>query len=154
MIRALTPGERALARGVFGDALALDPIRLLAAPRPLTRAFTAGRHAFRDWIVWPRASLPADFAVAPLNPRAVLVHELVHVWQAQQGVGLIGAKLRAGDRPSSYAYPLDDACVWERLNIEQQASLVEHRYRLAEGGTVPADRGFYDRVCPFAPPTI
>jgi hypothetical protein len=143
-----------MAREVFGDALKLDPIRILAAPPPLARAFTAGRHAFRDWIVWPRASLPADFAAAPLNPRAVFVHELVHVWQAQQGVGLIGAKIRAGDRPSAYAYPLDDSCGWAGLNIEQQASLVEHRYRLAHGGSVPGDRGFYDRVCPFPPRPI
>lgn len=147
-IRRLTEGERAMARGEFGDALNLDPVRLFGAPL-LNRAFTAGRHAFRDWIIWPRSSLPADFADAPLNLRAVFIHELVHVWQAQQGVGLIGAKLHAGDRPSSYAYPVDDACGWDALNIEQQASLVEHRYRLAQGGTVPAGREFYDRVCPF-----
>ena len=137
-----------MAREAFGDALDPDPVRLFGAPG-LNRAFTAGRHAFRDWIVWPRSSLPPDFAAASLNLRAVLIHELVHVWQAQQGVGLIGAKLHAGDRPASYTYPVDDVCGWEDLNIEQQASLVEHRYRLAHGGTVPAAGSFYDRVCPF-----
>jgi hypothetical protein len=143
-----------MAREVFGEALDLDPIRLLAAPRPLARAFTAGRHAFRDWIVWPRAGLVADFSTARLSQRAILIHELVHVWQAQKGVGLIGAKIRAGDGPAAYAYPMDDSCAWAGLNIEQQASLVEHRYRLAHGGSVPGDRGFYDRVCPFPSPSI
>ena len=44
--------------------------------------------------MWPAASALADFSVAPLWLRSVLVHELVHVWQAQQGVFLPFAKLQ------------------------------------------------------------
>ena len=149
-VRGLTEGERALAAESFGPALALDRVRLLAAPWPVVRAFVPGRWFGRDWIVWPERGLPEDFTAAPLKQQAVLIHELVHVWQAQKGVNLLTGKLRAGDRPASYAYPLDDGCLWEGLNIEQQAMVVEHRFLLSRGGRVPATQAFYDRVCPLA----
>lgn len=151
MIRLLTFGETGLARGAFGDALNCDSIRLLAAPWPVVRAFVPGRWFGRDWIVWPRRLLPPDIAAAPLKLQAVLVHELTHVWQAQQGVNLLTGKLRAGDRPASYTYPTGMDCDWGRLNIEQQAMVVEHRFRLLKGGVVPAPPEFYDRVCPLGP---
>ena len=148
MIRPLTHGERALATEAFGDALILDPIRFLPAPWPFNRAFVPGRWFGRDWIVWPGGILPPDLAAAPLRLQAMLIHELTHVWQAQQGVNLLTGKLRAGDRPSSYEYPVGMDCGWETLNIEQQAMVVEHRFRLSRGGRTPADAAFYDRVCP------
>lgn len=151
VIRPLTPGETGLAREAFGDALRCDNIRVLAAPWPFNRAFVPGRWFGRDWIVWPRRSLPPDIAVAPLKLQAVLVHELTHVWQAQQGVNLLTGKIRAGDRPASYAYPTGMDCDWGRLNIEQQAMVVEHRFRLLNGGAVPAPAEFYDRICPLGP---
>ena len=148
MIRRLTDGERVLATGAFGDSLALDSIRLLAAPWPFDRAFVPGRWFGRDWIVWPRSTLPPDLAEAPLRLQAMLIHELTHVWQAQQGINLLTGKIRAGDRPASYEYPVGMDCDWGGLNIEQQAMVVEHRFRLSRGGAVPADQAFYDRVCP------
>lgn len=149
MIRALTAGERALAEEAFGDSLILETVRFLRAPRPANRAFVAGRWFARDWIVWPGQSLPADIAAAPLQLQATFVHELTHVWQAQQGVNLLTGKLRAGDRPSSYEYPVGMDCEWGDLNIEQQAMVVEHRFRLTRGQKTPADRAFYDRICPI-----
>lgn len=149
MIRALTAGERALAEEAFGDSLILETVRFLQVPRPFDRAFVAGRWFARDWIVWPGRSLPADIAAAPLQLQATFIHELTHVWQAQQGVNLLTGKLKAGDRPSSYEYPVGMDCDWGDLNIEQQAMVVEHRFRLTRGQKTPADRAFYDRVCPI-----
>ncbi|MBU1540770.1 MAG: hypothetical protein KKC29_01825 [Alphaproteobacteria bacterium] len=151
MIRGLTPGERGLAVEAFGDALAPEGVRFLPAPWPFDRAFVPGRWFGRDWIVWPRRTLPPDIAAAPLRLQALLVHELTHVWQAQQGVNLLTGKLRAGDRPSSYHYPVGVDCDWGSLNIEQQAMIVEHRFRLSRGQKTPADAGFYNRVCPVGP---
>lgn len=108
-----------------------------------------GRWFGREWIVWPHTTIPADFAAAPLKLQATFIHELVHVWQAQQGVNLLTGKIRAGDRPQSYEYPVGMDCDWGLLNIEQQAMVVEHRFRLKRGGTVPADTAFYNRVCPL-----
>lgn len=149
MIRGLTEGEGRLARETFGDTLRLETVRLLPSPWPFDRAFVPGRWFGREWIVWPGRSLPMDFAAAPLRLQAVLIHELTHVWQAQQGVNLLTGKIRAGDRPESYRYPSGLDCDWGRLNIEQQAMVVEHRFRLTRGGRVPADVGFYNRVCPL-----
>lgn len=147
--RRLTAGEKALASEAFGDSLVLDTIHFLTSPWPFDRAFVAGRWFGREWIVWPHATLPPDIAVAPLRLQAMLIHELTHVWQAQQGVDLLTGKLKAGDRIESYEYPVGMDCTWEGLNIEQQAMVVEHRFRLSRGQKVPADRAFYDRVCPI-----
>lgn len=149
MIRGLTEGEQALADEAFGDSLVLDTVRFLPSPWPFDRAFVAGRWFRRDWIVWPHATLPPDIAAASLRMQAMLIHELTHVWQAQQGVNLLTGKLKAGDRIQSYEYPVGMDCTWEGLNIEQQAMVVEHRFRLSRGQPVPADHAFYDRVCPI-----
>lgn len=151
MIRALTDGERALAVSAFGEALTLDSIRILSAPWPFDRAFVPGRWFGRTWIVWPGATLPADIARAPLRLQATLIHELTHVWQAQQGVNLLTGKIRAGDRPAAYEYPVGMDCDWGGLNIEQQAMVVEHRFRLTRGERTPGDAAFYDRICPIGP---
>lgn len=151
MIRALTDGERALATETFGDDLMLETVRFLPAPWPFNRAFVPGRWFGRDWIVWPRRTLPPDLAAAPLRLQALLVHELTHVWQAQQGVNLLAGKLRAGDSATSYEYSVGACLDWSALNIEQQAMVVEHRFRLTRGQPTPADAAFYDRVCPIGP---
>ena len=149
LVRRLTQGEAALAASVFGHAIALERVRIVSAPRPFDRAFVPGRWFGRDWIVWPQPRLLPDLSCGPLAVQATLIHELVHVWQAQNGVNLLLAKLRAGDSHASYRYPLDPTCGWETLNIEQQAMAIEHRFCLSRGGAVPADRAFYDRLCPF-----
>lgn len=151
-MRGLTSGEIALGREAFGDSLHYALIRFWPAPRPLSRAFVPGRWFGRDWIVWPKADLPEDLSVAPLKQQATFIHELTHVWQAQQGVNLLTGKLRAGDRPEDYLYPVAADCHWDRLNIEQQAMVVEDRFRLSRGLNVRADRAFYDRVCPIHRP--
>ncbi|MFS9605550.1 hypothetical protein Q6241_31010, partial [Klebsiella pneumoniae] len=84
-----------------------------------------------------------------LRTQAVFVHELVHVWQAQNGVNLLTGKLKAGDGPGAYAYPVDERCEWIGLNIEQQAMVVEHRFLQSRGARVPADPAFYQRICPI-----
>lgn len=151
--RALTPGEIELARAMFGAAIRLETVRILSAPWPFDRAFAPGCWFGRDWIVWPGKQVPEDASKASLGVQALLIHELVHVCQAQQGVNLLAAKIRAGDSAASYRYPLDCAA-WDMLNIEQQASLVEHRFRLSKGQSVPADEAFYDRLCPFVKPSV
>jgi hypothetical protein len=133
-LRRLTAGERALAAEMFGAALDAARVRLLALP-VWNRAFVAGPAL----IVWPAAGARLDFAApeVPLRTQAVFVHELAHVWQAQHGVSLILAKLRAGDRASSYAYDLSGGPAFADLNIEQQAMVVEHAFLASRGGQTP-----------------
>lgn len=146
-VRALTDAEKGLAREAFGAAIDLAPVRLIGWP--FRRAFVAGRWFGRDWIVWPQAQLVADFVAAPVRMQGVLIHELTHVWQAQQGVNLLFAKLKAGDTSASYAYRVEPTCRWDALNIEQQAMVMEHRLHCRRGRPTPGDKTFYDTVCPF-----
>lgn len=73
----------------------------------------------------------------------MFVHELTHVWQAQRGVSLLIAKLRAGDSAAAYAYDLERGPGFAALNIEQQAVVVEDAFRLSRGGTAPHDARLY-----------
>jgi len=148
LIRGLTHGERRLIGREFGRALRLDDVLLAAGPWPLDRAFVPGRWFGRDWVVWPRTGLPVDFSVAPVSLQAVLIHEMVHVWQARGGINLLTGKLKAGDGPGAYRYPAT-RCDWTGLNIEQQAMAVEHRFRASRGQSVPDDAGHYAGLCPI-----
>ncbi len=148
-IRPLTEGEQLLATEMFGEALILETIRMVAAPWPVFRAFVAGRWFGRDWIVWPKADAADDFASAPVRAQSVFIHELVHVWQTQGGVGLAGAKLRAGFSDAAYLYP-EHPCGWDALNIEQQAMVVQHRFLRSRGVNVPPAHAHFDKLCPLA----
>jgi hypothetical protein len=117
---------------MFGEGLESARVRLLAIPL-WRRAFVAGP----SLIVWPARTLPADFGAASLHAQATLVHELTHVWQAQNGVRLILAKLRAGDSAAAYAYDLTADTDFMALNIEQQAMVVEHAFLASRGAATP-----------------
>ena len=132
LLRRLTASERALAREMFGDGLDSGRVRILAIPM-WNRAFVAGPRL----IVWPARGLPTDFAAAPLRLQATFVHELAHVWQAQNGVQLLLAKLKAGDGPAAYAYELSADLDFLALNIEQQAMVVEHAFLASRGVSAP-----------------
>lgn len=152
-IRGLTADERALVGGIFGDGVEVATVRILAWPAAWPdRPFVPGRAFGRVWIVYPPALALTEFAGAPLRAEATFVHELVHVWQAQAGVNLLWAKLRAGDSRAAYAYRLEDA-PFERLNIEQQAMMVEHAFRLTRGGQAPYPAAAYAALLPFGPET-
>ncbi|MBS0295717.1 MAG: hypothetical protein JSR45_05350 [Proteobacteria bacterium] len=149
--RRLTVGERALAFGIFGAALDLDPVRLATAPRPWSRTFVAGRWFGRHWVIYPTGELVGDFCApgAPLESQATLIHELTHVWQAQQGVNLLFAKLKAGDGREAYAYWRDGYREWNDLNIEQQATLIEHRLLARRGVVTPWPLQMLEHIPPF-----
>lgn len=138
--RGLTSAEAALADEMFGAALDVARVRILFIPI-WRRAFVAGPRL----LVWPKFKARADFAApdTPLAVQAVFVHELTHVWQAQNGVRLLLAKLRAGDRPSSYTYDLRGDGGFVQLNIEQQAMVVEHAFLASRGIPAPHDPEVY-----------
>jgi len=139
--RRLTAGERDLCAQVFGQSLDVSRVGVFSLP-VWPRPFVPNGRL----IVWPAASALADFSAAPLWLRSVLVHELVHVWQAQNGTFLPFAKLKAGDGRAAYAYDLGEARAFSQLNIEQQAMVVQHAYLAAGGGAAPYDSGAYARI--------
>lgn len=140
-LRRLTEGERGLAAEMFGPALDAIRVRLLALP-VWRRGFVAGPAL----MVWPAAAAVRDFAEAPLAVQAVFVHELTHVWQAQRGVGLLRAKLKAGDSAASYAYDLAAGPAFTKLNIEQQAMVVQDAFLSRRGQSTPHAAELYADV--------
>ncbi|HEY3695761.1 hypothetical protein [Phenylobacterium sp.] len=144
-IRRFTPAERGLARAQFGAALDPDRVRLLALP-VWRRAFVPNGRL----IVWPAAEALADFGAAgtPLAVQAGFVHELTHVWQAQTGVNMLAAKLRAGDGAHAYAYDLERGPGFGELNIEQQAMVVEHAFLASHGAAAPHRPEIYQAALP------
>jgi hypothetical protein len=131
--RRLTPGEVELARGVFGTAIDYGRVRI-SVRRWGPWAVTLGSR-----ITFPPSGAPADFAGESLLAQAWLVHELTHVWQFQTAplrtlLSWAGLVLTGGYDPGlpgyRYALPLPD---WRKLNLEQQASAIEHAFLLERG---------------------
>lgn len=139
-LRRLTQGERALAAEMFGAGLDADRVRILALPA-WSRAFVAGPRL----VVWPAARARDDFAApdVPLRVQGVFVHELTHVWQAQHGVPLLLAKIKAGDGAAAYDYDLSGGREFTAMNIEQQAMVVEHAFLASRGGETPHPAPLY-----------
>ena len=131
--RPLTPGEAALARSVFGAAVRLDPVRVHGGGFGRF-AVTVGAHLFL-----PPHLAQADFCAADVGAQALLIHELVHVWQFQTrplwtlaswAATAIGGGYGPGLPGYRYTLPLPP---FGRLNLEQQASVVEHAFLLGRG---------------------
>jgi len=146
-LRRLTAGEQARVREIFGRSL--DPERVRIYAQPISwwrRAFVASGRL----IVWPWAAAAADFAAeeTPLRLQATFVHEMVHVWQAQQGINLLFAKLACGDGPAAYAYEITEGCRFADFNIEQQAMAVEHAFLARRGVRTPYPEPAYAAFLP------
>ena len=143
--RPLTEGERAMARTVFGEALALDPVRIHRArwwpfqPRQVAMA--------PDGHLWlpPAGDLGrADTADPPRPLQSLFVHELVHVWQHQRGL-----RLPLRRHPfCRYAYTLVPGRPLRRYGIEQQAMIVQHAWdRLRRGEPLDTYAPLIDELC-------
>ncbi len=119
----------------FGDAIDCDPVRIhrrkwwMWQPAWVTMA--------PDGHLWfhPLGDLwQADFACAPLWARAHFMHEMVHVWQHQQGLDLRLRRLPF----ARYRYlPLVPGQSFHCYGIEQQARIVEDAWLLAQGVRLP-----------------
>jgi hypothetical protein len=146
--RPLTVRERALAESVFGGALDYHIIRIhnrrwwWFQPPSVTMA--------PDGHLWfhPQSKLFCDdFCDSGLEQQGLFIHELVHVWQHQQGIFL---PLRR-HLFSRYDYSLKPGWKLHQYGIEQQAEIVKHIFLLRRGmkvaGAPPLSQ--YDGVLPF-----
>lgn len=150
--RLLTPGEIALARYVFGDAIDYARVSIRRRkffafqPRKVTMApmghihFHPAADSYRD-----------DFADAPLSLQAHFVHEMTHVWQTQTR----GRWYLVFNRHplSRYDYALKPGWTLERYGIEQQAEIVRHTFLLMKGASVAGapPLATYAAILPFRP---
>jgi hypothetical protein len=148
MRRPLTPGEVALARRVFGDAIDYAPVTVVRRkwaffqPRQVVMAPRGHIHFHPGGELWRE-----DFASAPLDAQGLFIHELVHVWQHQQGVFLPIAR-----HPwCRYDYAMKPGQAFRRYGIEQQAEIVRHAFLLREGLPVAGAPALsqYETLVPF-----
>ncbi len=152
-LRELTVWEIALAREVFGAALATARARLVFHRLPSPFAVTLGR-----FVALPGRAID-DFAAEPVEAQAWLIHELTHVWQFQTAPGKTLASWATllitggyGQGAPGYRYTLPTH--WSALNLEQQAAVVEDKFRLDRGlavrfGPLGARPGDYAGLTPF-----
>ena len=148
--RPLAPGEVALARSVFGDALDYGPIRIKRRkffplqPRKVTMAPRGHIHFHPDGHVYCD-----DFSQARIHRQALFIHELTHVWQTQTlGEWYLVLRRHPWCR---YDYSLKPGWTLERYGIEQQAMIVQHAFMLRAGvriaGAPPLTQ--YVSILPF-----
>ena len=130
--RLLTPGEIALARTVFGDAIDYSKVRLVKRkwwpfqPRNTAMAPTGNIHFHPHGSLWSE-----DFAAEPLHRQGLFIHEMTHVWQSQTRGRFYLPLMR---HPfCRYSYTIDDGRPFGRYGLEQQAEIVRHAF-LAERG--------------------
>lgn len=148
MERALTDGEVALSRSMFGDAIDyraarialrkwafFQPREMVMAPRGCIHFHPRGT-GYRD-----------DFAAASPPMQAFFLHELTHVWQYQRGVNLV---LRRHPF-CRYGYSFVPGRAFAGYGIEQQAEIVRHAFLLRQGLAVAGapELARYEGVLPF-----
>ncbi|WP_174297882.1 vgr related protein [Sphingomonas bacterium] len=147
--RPLTPGETALARSVYGDAIDYAGVRLIRGkwaffqPRHVVMAPRGAIHFHPSGDLWRD-----DFATASLADQGLFIHEMAHVWQHQRGLFL---PLRRHPF-CRYDYSFRPGLPLHRYGIEQQAEIVRHAFLLRRGARVTGapDLARYESVLPFA----
>lgn len=117
--RHLTDGEKQLARSVFGAAIDLERVQICSA-RWVLEGYAIAPNGV---IYFHPADFCADFSCQNLSVRAWFIHELVHIWQYQQGVAVFWRALIN----RRYRYRLGKP--FHRYGLEQQARIVEDFYR-------------------------
>lgn len=145
--RPLTPEEEALLRPIFGNRAPYRRIRLDE------RAFVGSRHWRICYVSFCHIN-----SWGPMDA-ALLVHEMVHVWQFwQEGSLYIPRALRAQYSPEGYNYggaaslyrAREQGWSLQHFNYEQQADIIADFLRLQTGklpvwgGATAADLPLYE----------
>jgi len=130
--RSLTPGEIALARSVFGDAIDYSKVRIVRRkwwplqPRNVAMAPCGNIHFHPQGHLWSE-----DFSNEPLHVQGFFIHEMTHVWQAQTRGRFYLPLMR---HPfCRYRYEVVPGRPFGRYGLEQQAEIIRHDF-LARNG--------------------
>lgn len=145
--RPLTSGEIALAKSVFGDAIDYAPVRVRTRkwaffqPRGIVMAPMGHLHFHPDGDLYcdDFSCPPTDDREEQLRTKGLFLHELTHVWQAQQRGRWYLVLMR---HPFSvYSYSLKPGWPLNRYGLEQQAEIVRHYWLLTQGAVVAGAPG-------------
>jgi hypothetical protein len=150
--RGLSPGEIALARSVFGNAIDYTKVLIWRRkffpfqPRKVTMAPRGNLHFHPEG-----ESYCEDFSLAPLSRQGHFIHEMVHVWQTQtRGKWFLIFRRMPWSR---YDYSLKPGWKLEQYGIEQQAEIVRHAFLLSKGMRIAGAPllAQYQLILPFVP---
>jgi hypothetical protein len=135
--RSLTPGEIALARSIFGEAIDYSAVRLVRGKwwpfQPRNAAMAPNGNIYFHPVA---GGWSDDFAGESLQRQGYFIHEMTHVWQAQKGGTLYLPLMR---HPfCRYRYRLAPGKPFRRYGIEQQAEIVRHRFLADRGVSLTA----------------
>ena len=157
--RSLTEGEIKLAKPIFKGSIDYALVRVHDEKyiffQPGNSGMTPNGEIYVD------GAYSADYSAESPQRQAFFIHEMVHVWQYQNGIltaGVIGSAIleiigRLGDYDSAYSYVLDASNDLTDYNLEQQASIVEDYFRLTKLGLQPRRAQLpYSRTCRPNPP--
>ena len=131
--RSLTAGEINICKTVFDNNVNYSTVRIFhesyfpLGMQPNDIAMAPNGNIYFD----PNGTLyEPDFSKADIHAQALLVHEMTHVWQHQQGVNV---KLR-GTFERNYEYlPLQPGKKFNDYNIEQQGNIARDFFYLLNG---------------------
>jgi len=137
--RAMTGGEIAMAKGVFGDAVDYRSVRIHATRFMGVAAATAMRnHIFFDTKQVPHTddlSRRSDDIEADILAGQVMIHELTHIWQ-KKGLRWLASSFAAAASHftgrDAYGYDIEDETDFLDYGIEQQTGIVQHAYASRE----------------------
>jgi hypothetical protein len=137
-------------KSVFGNAVDCTKVRIRRRkwfpfqPRRTTMAPRGHIHFHPE-----SPSYCEDFSAAPLSLQGHFIHEMAHVWQAQEKGSwyLLFTRMPW----ARYDYTLKPGWPLRRYGIEQQAEIVRHAFLLRKGAKVPGatDRAAYERLVDF-----
>ena len=130
--RRLSEGELRLARSLFGEAIDYGLVRVRRRkffpfqPRNILMAPCGHIHVHPASNIWSE-----DYSAEPIGLQALFLHELTHVWQAQQRGRFYLVMMR---HPlCRYDYAVRAGWPFERYGLEQQAEIVRHIFLLRNG---------------------
>ena len=129
--RPLTDEEIMMARDIFGDHIDYSIVKI-------TRTDSNYNRAFHNRVRMTGYDYSDNYALErKRNKKARFIHELTHIWQEQQGKSVVGRAIglmiiNGFDYSKAYDYEDNDVPNFEHLNIEQQAEIVEHYYKMRE----------------------
>ena len=147
--RPLTPGEIALARTVFGNAIDYSRVRLVhrkwwpLQPRGTVMAPTGNIHFHPKGGLWSE-----DFSKESLHQQGLFIHEMTHVWQAQTRGRFYLPLMR---HPfCSYRYRIVPGRPFGSYGLEQQAEIVRHLFlaRQGAGSSSSPPLPVLEKLCP------
>ncbi len=134
--RPLTPGEIALARSVFGDAIDYARVRMIRRrwwpfqPKGVVMAPSGNIHFHPDSDLWSE-----DFSAERLSLQGLFIHEMTHVWQAHKYGRFYLPLMR---HPfCHYRYHIKPGRMFDRYGLEQQAEIVRHLFLGRKGVELP-----------------